>query len=343
MYPCLSLPPISFPSVSGAVCSFDSQYAGLPLKSHTVDVNAVQSGSGTPSPDNVRNINGYSDIHIQNTCGVNQWDEVWRKGYYDSNNQGAFVANNSYICNTKDIRVEPNTSYYWFIGIPESYLQGRVLFFTADKQYISATEATAVNSVITTPNNCSYIRFYYYADGADYNNNCSINYPSTDTSYHAFVGQSVTIQIGSTIYGGNYDAVSGVLSVTWVKCQFGDLTWYKTSNFFRAEANLPLINGTNSKSNGYALANPYASQEDNIYLIFVQGGANQLSVLVRDLRYSDANTFKSAMENQDIYAIYELATPQTIQLVPCRVETQGGVNNVFADTGDTTLQYIKLD
>ena len=43
MYPCLSLPSLSFPSVSGAVCSFDSQYAGLPLKAHEVAIDYTGS------------------------------------------------------------------------------------------------------------------------------------------------------------------------------------------------------------------------------------------------------------------------------------------------------------
>lgn len=39
------IPTASFSSVSGAVCSFDSQYAGLPLKSHTVDIDSVSGVS----------------------------------------------------------------------------------------------------------------------------------------------------------------------------------------------------------------------------------------------------------------------------------------------------------
>lgn len=57
-------PPMSIISASGNVCSFNSLQEGLPLKSHVVQLTATQSGSGTPSPDNVRSINGYSAINI---------------------------------------------------------------------------------------------------------------------------------------------------------------------------------------------------------------------------------------------------------------------------------------
>ena len=38
---------------------------------------------------------------------------------------------------------------------------------------------------------------------------------------------------------------------------------------------------------------------------------------------------------------YPLATPITYQLTPTEVSQIVGVNNVWADTGDTHLKYIK--
>ena len=42
------------------------------------------------------------------------------------------------------------------------------------------------------------------------------------------------------------------------------------------------------------------------------------------------------------YIVYELATPIEIQLQPCPIDTLEGVNNIWADTGDTTLSYITI-
>ena len=36
-------PPLSFPTLTGSIVTFNSQYAGLPLKSHTVDVDYTGS------------------------------------------------------------------------------------------------------------------------------------------------------------------------------------------------------------------------------------------------------------------------------------------------------------
>ena len=52
-------------SASGAVASF-SDGADLPLKSLLVDIEPVQSGSGDPSPTNVRPISGWNAVNVKN-------------------------------------------------------------------------------------------------------------------------------------------------------------------------------------------------------------------------------------------------------------------------------------
>jgi len=226
MYPCLSLPPLSFPTVSGAVCSFDSQYAGLPLKSHSVAVVGTQSGSGTPSPSNPRALNGWSAITI------------------------------------------------------------------------------TANSVPTV------------------------------------------ISIGSTIYGGNYDAVSGVLTVTHKGVDLGSLIWTYQSQYSRFISNVisdisdvPNVRTMDIMCSCYQTikdGRPLAQVPD--YSIYNSGSSKQLSI--HDSRYTDGTDLATALSGQ--YATYLIRPTQTIQLPPVRVETLGGVNNVFADTGDTEISYIKL-
>ena len=52
-------PPVYFESTTG---SFYSQYGGLPLKSCRVDLPVNQSGSGTPSPTNIRDFIPYTAL-----------------------------------------------------------------------------------------------------------------------------------------------------------------------------------------------------------------------------------------------------------------------------------------
>lgn len=50
-------------TASGAIATFESEYA-LPLRNFEIEINAVQEGSGTPSPDNVRPITGFTGANI---------------------------------------------------------------------------------------------------------------------------------------------------------------------------------------------------------------------------------------------------------------------------------------
>lgn len=61
-------------SAEGAIVSF-SDGADLPLKSLLVDIDPVQSGSGDPSPTNIRPISGWSAVNVA-VVGKNLWHPV---------------------------------------------------------------------------------------------------------------------------------------------------------------------------------------------------------------------------------------------------------------------------
>jgi hypothetical protein len=62
---------------------------------------------------------------------------------------------------------------------------------------------------------------------------------------------------------------------------------------------------------------------------------------VRDDSFTDVQTFKNAM--LDYKYVYELAEPIIIDLPDgTPIKTLPGVNNIFCDTGDTSLQFRKI-
>ena len=79
----------------------------------------------------------------------------------------------------------------------------------------------------------------------------------------------------------------------------------------------------------------------------IYNGFTTNSVSINDegritLRYGGASTLseaQSAVTGADIQIVYELVTPQTYQLDPVTVTTLLGQNNIWADTGDSTVEY----
>ena len=69
----------------------------------------------------------------------------------------------------------------------------------------------------------------------------------------------------------------------------------------------------------------------------ISGYQNSNDMYIRDLAYSDTTSFRAAMNGVQI--CYYLATPIEVQLTPTEITTLLGTNNIFADCGDTTVDY----
>ena len=340
------IPSATFPTVSGAICTFNSQYAGLPLKSHTVAVTATQSGSSTPSPDNVRSINGYSALNVSAT-GKNLYCKTatnTANGFVDNSmldTDGAVSANNSY-CISEYIPVNGGED------ITIKGLSGDkvfVCYYDANKEYIGhGRYSRYTERTYSLPNTTAYIRASVPKANIDI---FQIEYGDTATTYEAF-NAHYFIQIGSTVYGGEYDTRTGVLTkyAPDTLPTFNDLSWNFNSTYGRFE----------STSLASVIKRPATNTEVleglmcSCYVPSVARSADALpqsisvatngNIYVYDSNFTDRTTWLGVVGNYEI--LYPLATPQTIQLPPCPIDTLEGVNNVWADTGDTTLQYPKF-
>ena len=153
-----------------------------------------------------------------------------------------------------------------------------------------------------------------------------------------------TTALGQTVYGGTLDVVSGVLTVDKVIVDLGDLNWdYSSGIFINYTSGIDLH--TNERG-GYMLSDRYAhcgvASAGNMpnYSIQISGGVSASNMWVKNPDYTDKNTFKTAMSGAKV--VYELADAykQTIQLTPTQVQTLLGTNNIFADSGDVSVEYI---
>lgn len=190
------------------IASFTDGADNVPVSSLIVDIDAVQAGSGTPSPDNVRAISGWSECNIHKS-GINLWDEVIEVGTIDGST-GGNVPYASTLRTKNYIPIIPTLTYYY-----KSPWYCNARWYDKDKNYLGYS-VCAKNYNITIPyNNAYYLRFVLPADyGTTYNNDVSINYPATDTDYHAYNGGTDTIPLGQTVYGGTLNVTTGLLTVT---------------------------------------------------------------------------------------------------------------------------------
>ena len=349
-------------TASGSIASFDDGGENLPLKSLLVNIEPKQSGSGDPSPTNIRSISGWSEVNT----------EVAGKNLFNPNLNSGLLGTDA---GTNDTTVTPSNRYGYSEKIPAT-LSCKLSFKTNDLEkfnwicvmrYIDgiATErvySTLINHQQKEQVNIpavanSYIRVLVGANsgktvGTTPSGEIQIELGSTMTDYEPYQGNTYPISLGQTVYGGTLDVVSGVLTIDKALVDLGSLSWsrYSSASTYTYRARISDMNATTTERNSGLISSAYTlfyglqltALDNNTMLRF--GG----EVFIRDDRYTDATAFKTAMNG--VQLVYELATPTEIQLTPTQVKTLLGNNNIWSDSGsveveyraDTTLVYNEL-
>ena len=327
------------PPSGAAYVRFAPNVSDIP--EHIVALNYPSTVTTYAPYSNICPISGWSAVNVS-VVGVNTWDEEWEVGNYNTTTGEPFGTTGIRSINL--IPIKPNTIYRNIKGGTGGYIWA--LFYDSNKTLItgyntgsqsSANASNITNITFTTPPNGAYMKIYATSGYGDtYNNDISINYPSTDTDYHAYNGQTYTIQLGSTYYGGKLDVVSGVLTVDRAEVDLGTLNWTAQTDsqgtYFRSSK----PNGMKAVQSGVipnALCSIYpTTTSSNVYdgsIAFSVGSEGY--TFARDTRFADATAFKTAMDG--VQLVYELATPLTVQLTPTQVKSLLNDNNIWADSG----------
>ncbi len=315
---------------SGSIASFElpsSVYAdGI-----TIDINPVQSGSGDPSPTNVRPISGWTGANVTRT-GKNMFGGTYNEFFplHFESDKTVIASADVVDRGTSQIAFYDENKYridYWGMSSSYSSVSGRIA------------------KIFELPKESYYVRFVA-AESTRY----MIELGDTNTIFEPYVGDTYSITFpteAGTVYGGTLDVTTGLLTVTMAEVDLGTLNWSYTSRdgqpCFQTFGLSGLAKGS-SGTNDIAMAicsvympaswNNNRSHEgyDKTFAIYPNGA----NFSIRNSAYTDAAAFKSAMSG--VQLVYELATPQTYQLSPTDVALLLGVNNVWADTGDSTVK-----
>lgn len=322
---------LSSESVESNTPSFNTVTGGK-LSSLVVAINPIQVGTGTPSPSNQRRIYGHSSINtIIGSSGKNLCPYI-TEGLIDATTgldiYGAGTYRSGYI------KVEQGKSY-----TISGFDVGGVRFFKYDENgtFISPSWVSEERT-LTVRSWTGYLRFQFGSDKY-INDNVQVEEGSTATSYVPYNGKEIIVKLGNQYYSGTLDLVSGKLLVNYVCKVLGDLSWTynDADNNFYSDVSVSDAKYYGNYGNGIC-ENYFVNNVSGRYM--TDGGFKiQIGrIYIKDTRYSDAATFKTAIA--EVKLVYELATPQIIQLTPTEVETLIGENELSAPaTGQTIQSY----
>lgn len=324
---------------------------GEMLDSCVVALSPKQSGSGTPSTSNVRPITGHPSGEVLRV-GKNWLNSTLTSGtvsnvVYTALGDGTYNLNGTSSTNggadfATNVFLKAGT--YKILGLPSGVgssscyiglMSGGSYVYTSNDASFTLSEDTTFDSLRLRPGN-----------GKQFNNVIVKPMITTDLSatydtYEPYNGQDITIQFGNTYYGGTYDFVSGVLTVTH---KYKELTssdqlgGFATSAQYGAYA---YINDTTdclatdgAKVYGLCSMCEYVSFDNRLTTANVNrvwSDKNNAKLFVRASASSNVST---VTELYNIFAnaeiCYELATPQIIQLSPSQINTLVGQNNLSA-------------
>jgi hypothetical protein len=184
-----------------------------------------------------------------------------------------------------------------------------------------------------------------------------IEFGYTATSYEPYQGDihSISWQTeAGTVYGGTLNVTTGELTVDRVLTTLdGSENWYEFgSNQYGQvySCTLPYTKLSQNSSITKIISDKFkivsglsvVTPTDDETGILANGGAiTACNFFVRFDFLQNLTAWTTWLSQNPTQVSYLIAEPITYQLSPTEVKTLPGINNIFADTGDTTAKYWK--
>lgn len=328
-----------------------------PVQALSVGVLPAQSGSGDPSPDNIRPISGWTGANIYRT-GKNLLKLVesemvttgWNRVFPITVKAGTYIIScqNKFGASTKGANVsltdENDTNIVTQLN--SGYAFGDSVFVGVAKT-ISEEDAARIKN----------IRFACRANDATYSSivdgNIQLELGSTASDYSAYSGATYPVTWQSeagTVYGGTLDVLTGELTVTHVKKTISafDGVFGATSNgycvykVFSDTTHFPTETG---KAAMLSNVFKYSNQNNSNMPLMSYGGqvgvvSTQSFILPSTVtNLTEANTWLSDL-GTPLDCVFTLAASQTFTLTPEQLSTLAGQNVLWCDAGQTTVTYF---
>lgn len=323
--------------------------AARPALSHVTEIIAVQTGSGDPSPDNIRPITGFDAVTInhsgRNMLDVDALERVeinpgeirWGKRY---TRPGAYAISAS---------VAGGDSDYIYAKVVDGAgaTVGSTMYLVAGSTIKSYDVALTAGQALVV---------WYVRDlDEETVKECMLRTQiqveiGSKSAYEVGKIASQTAALPETVIGGTLDWSTGVLTVTHKHLQ---LTGIFTKGVTNIAGYVGAVVGMkdmklNSGSNGLCdvmkpIEKPGTDYIKGASVCFgFSSAGNTMYAFLPESMLADNTlaTFNAYFDANPANIVYPLADPYTIQLDPQTMDMLKGSNNVWTDAGDTAITYI---
>lgn len=308
----------------------------------TVTMEPIQSGTGDPSPDNVRPISGRDEVTV-NVRGKNLWNFTL--------SQAAdswiipFIPQGSYVISLQNIddwwTENPNKST-WFLRDEENTST------LAQVTFSSPEVGERCFATFNVPYSGSFQLNTYLTNITDYVENLQLELGSTPTAYEPYQpGTTATLTLPETIYGGTVDAVTGEGSSDWTSVTFdGTENWQlygfsEANNRIMTDVSIPVIEGYTDATMSNALMLNRTGHNVDGYITYYLQKPNDTTTRV--IIWADGHSLDelkqvmvaAASQGTPLQIVYKVANPTSFQAIGNQaLPAVAGLNTVYTD-GDS--------
>lgn len=314
-------------------------------------IDAVQDGTGDPSPDNVRAIAGWDAVTLTR-CGKNLIGDYSNMFPYTQNGvtltlnddksitvTGTPTITSGYLYTVYLMRENPN-----FIDGVKYILKNVTCILNlrdGSKKYVS-DYFTFDRSTVKSVDIYIQIKVQNYIDGMTiYPMICT---EGTDTTaYEPYRCDTYTAELPETVYGGTLDWATGMLTVEYAIKTFNGtetiiLGQQGGNPRFSTNINHSADNGVGVCSHMVTSYTPIGSNSKNNTIAPHKSGVAIWRFDACETVGAMVDYFKAQYDaGTPVQLAYKLLTPYTIQLTPQQILAISGTNTLYTDSGDTTV------
>jgi hypothetical protein len=300
---------------------------GMPFGNVVTEFSPKQEGSGDPSPSNIRPISGWDKLNL-NAAGKNLLDlaNPTRPNTIISAN-GSFAANSGYNSYRFPAGVghfavsfNPGASFDTFRYALEK--DGKLTRYTTQKSFVVDVSDADAMWISIDPSGSVMTEVM-------------VELSSSITPFAPYQGNTYTVQIGQTVYGGKFDWLTGKLVAEWAKQNLRATYTITTAdglvyNDFVLE-NKGFATGVTETTLLCSCLKAKPSFTPG-YMYVTDGSSGYF--LLADQTLNTTDKVNAYLETLDAQIVYKLATPTTIQLPATEIIALPGTNTLYGD-GDT--------
>ena len=347
-------------SETTATDTFETITGGL-IHACKVLIEPVQSGSGTPSPTNIRSIIGSSDCTVVRT-GKNLWNP---NEYFNGYIADATTISGSSTAKSAIIKCNPNTTYTISKPIGNRFRICYTKEYPAQNVtpygFVDATGSTI--RTITTGEDAKYIMVFPYTSASAYEytwedvqKSLQVEIGSTATIYNTYKGTEYTINLGGTIYGGELDVTSGVLTVNYSLKEFDgsndetiiqlDTAVQDKKRFSFEVPDCKTYTLDADETTGEILSNQLVEVTNaDTYGALNNGLHYRITDVHEVIVYIDGinsvSDMRAYLASKPLQVLYRLDESLTIQLTPKQISALTGNNYIYAKLNGQTVTQVQ--